>query len=181
MIESLISSKTRLKLLLKFFLNPDNKAYLRSLEQEFGGSTNGIRLELKKLEEANMLKHSFEGKKKVFQVNTQHPLYHDINSIVRKYFGLDVLLEKVLVKLEKLETVYLLGDLANGLQSQVMELLFVGEPNRQYLSELTGKLENIIDKKIAFSIFGVEDDYESMLLNKKHLLLWNSNNDENTE
>lgn len=172
LIESLISSKTRLKLLLKFFLNPDNKAYLRSLEQEFNESTNGIRLELNKLEEANMLTHTFEGKKKVFQVNTQHPLYNDINSIVRKYFGLDMLLEKVLNKLENLEAVYLLGDLANGLQSEVMELLFVGEPNRQYLSELTGKLELVINKKIAFSIFKKTDNYMPMLTKQSHLLLW---------
>ena len=128
-----------------------------------------------------MLTHTFEGKKKVFQVNTQHPLYNDINSIVRKHFGLDALLDKVLSKLENLEAVYLLGDLANGLQSQVMELLFVGEPNRQYLAELTGKLENVIDKKIAFSIFGVKDDYKSILLHEKHLLLWNSIKNENIE
>lgn len=164
--------------MLKFFLNPDNKAYLRSLEQEFNESTNGIRLELNKLEDANMLTHTFEGKKKVFQVNTQHPLYNDINSIVRKYFGLDMLLEKVLAKLEDLEAVYLLGDLANGLQSQVMELLFVGEPNRQYLSELTGVLEKKIGKKIAFSIFSKKDNYEQVLSGQASLLLWNKKNDE---
>ena len=36
MIESLISSKTRIKLLMKFFLNPDVTAYLRGLAEEFG-------------------------------------------------------------------------------------------------------------------------------------------------
>lgn len=151
---------------------------MRSLEQDFGESTNGIRLELNKLEEANMLIHTFEGKKKVFQVNTKHPLYDDINSIVRKYFGLDMLLEKVLNKLEDLEAVYLLGDLANGLQSQVMELLFVGEPNRQYLSELTGLLEKKIGKKIAYSIFKQQDDYQQVLSNQANLLLWNRINNE---
>tara|TARA_R110001592_G_scaffold363109_2_gene680480 strand:- start:175809 stop:176288 length:480 start_codon:yes stop_codon:yes gene_type:complete len=159
-------------------LNPDNKAYLRSLEQDFGGSTNGIRLELNKLEQANMLTHAFEGKKKVFQVNTQHPLYQDINSIVRKYFGLDLLLDKVLNRLENLEAVYLLGDLANGLQSGVMELLIVGDPNRQYLMTLLEKLEKNIDKKIAFSIFYKEDNYYTVLQKEKHLLLWNSAHDE---
>jgi hypothetical protein len=161
-------------------LNPDNKAYLRSLEHDFGGSTNGIRLELNKLEQANMLTHAFVGKKKVFQVNTQHPLYKDINSIVRKYFGLDLLLDKVLNRLENLEAVYLLGDLANGLQSEVMELLFVGDPNRQYLMILTEKLEKNIDKKIAYSIFQKTDNYGAVLATQNHLLLWNSINNEKT-
>ena len=50
MIETLISSKTRVKLLLKFFLNSRNTAYLRNLEEEFEESTNGIRVELNKFE-----------------------------------------------------------------------------------------------------------------------------------
>lgn len=55
MIETLISSKTRVKLLMKFFLNSNNVAYLRSLEEEFQESTNGIRLELNKFEKAGFL------------------------------------------------------------------------------------------------------------------------------
>ena len=69
MIEALISSKTRIKLLLKFFLNSSNKSYLRGLETEFGDSTNGIRLELNKLEEAGLLKTRIKGNKKIFQPN----------------------------------------------------------------------------------------------------------------
>jgi predicted transcriptional regulator len=72
MIETLISSKTRIKLLLKFFLNSETTSYLRHLESEFGESTNAIRLELNKLEEAGMLNSQFEGNKKIYQANKQH-------------------------------------------------------------------------------------------------------------
>ena len=85
MIETLISSKTRIKLLLKFFLNSKNKAYLRNLAQEFGESTNAIRLELNRLEKAGMLTSNMEGNKKIFQTNIQHPLFQEIHSIVLKY------------------------------------------------------------------------------------------------
>ena len=63
MIESLISSKTRVKLLLKFFLNSKNSSYLRGLESEFGESTNAIRIELNKLEDAGLLSSNLEGNK----------------------------------------------------------------------------------------------------------------------
>ena len=56
MLDSIITSKTRIKLLLKFFLNSETKSYLRNLEQEFGESTNGIRVELNRLEGAGLLK-----------------------------------------------------------------------------------------------------------------------------
>ena len=70
MIETLISSKTRIKLLIKFFLNSDNTAYLRNLEDEFGESTNGIRIELNKFEKAGFLTSFSEGNKKIFTANT---------------------------------------------------------------------------------------------------------------
>ena len=44
MLDTLIQSKTRLKLLLRFFLNPESSAYLRGLAQEFDESTNAVRV-----------------------------------------------------------------------------------------------------------------------------------------
>jgi hypothetical protein len=55
-----------MKLLLKFFLNPDNSAHLRGLESEFGESSNAIRLELNRLEGADMLHSELRGNRKLF-------------------------------------------------------------------------------------------------------------------
>ena len=84
MIEALISSQTRIKLLLKFFLNSKTKAYLRGLESEFGESTNAIRLELNRFEKAGMLSSEIEGNRKFFTANTAHPLYRELHNIVLK-------------------------------------------------------------------------------------------------
>lgn len=109
MIEALISSKTRIKLLLKFFLNSSNKSYLRGLETELGDSTNGIRLELNKLEEAGLLKTRINGNKKIFQADANHPLFDDIHNILLKFTGLDKVIEKVIENLGQLEHVFLVG------------------------------------------------------------------------
>ena len=95
MIETLISSKTRIKLLLKFFLNGNNKGYLRGLEAEFGESSNAIRIELNRLEDAGLLTSSLQGNKKIFTADQQHPLYEDIHNILVKYTGLDKIVERV--------------------------------------------------------------------------------------
>ena len=55
MLDTLVTSKTRIKLLMKFFLNPGTRAYLRSLADEFGESTNSVRVELNRLSEAGLL------------------------------------------------------------------------------------------------------------------------------
>ncbi len=73
MLETLITSKTRVKLLMKFFLNYHNISYLRDLASEFGESTNAIRLELNKMEEAGLLLATHKGNKKLFKANAKTP------------------------------------------------------------------------------------------------------------
>lgn len=172
MIDTLITSKTRVKLLLKFFLNPKTTSYLRGLEAEFGESTNAIRTELNRLEHSNMLVSESNGNRKMFRVNDQHPLYNDINSIVRKYVGLDLIIEHIVKNLGDLHTVYLTGKLAEGIDSPVIDLIFVGVVDRNYLSLLIDKVERLIKRKIKFVICNVGE--ESRFLSKDHsLLIWN--------
>ena len=55
MLGELITSKTRLRLLIKFFISQANKGHLNGLATEMGESTNGIRKELNHLEDAGYL------------------------------------------------------------------------------------------------------------------------------
>jgi hypothetical protein len=150
MIETLISSKTRIKLLLKFFLNSSTTSYLRSLEEEFGESTNSIRIELNRFEKAGFLESHSQANKKVFKVNTNHPLFKDINSIVLKLVGLDHVIDYVLQRVGNLEKVYLVGSLSQGKDSDIIDLVLVGDINEVFLKELIAKAENKIHKSIHY-------------------------------
>ena len=55
MLNQLITSKTRLRLLIKFFISQANRGYLNGLATEFNESTNAIRKELNHLSEAGYL------------------------------------------------------------------------------------------------------------------------------
>ena len=55
MLSSLITSKTRLRMLIKFFVSDANKGYLNGLANEFNESTNSIRKELNNLSGAGYL------------------------------------------------------------------------------------------------------------------------------
>ena len=74
MLDTLITSKTRVKLLLKFFLNAESRSYLRGLESEFHESTNAIRLELNKFEKAGLLISEKEGNRKFFKKKKKAPI-----------------------------------------------------------------------------------------------------------
>jgi hypothetical protein len=175
MLETLITSKTRLKLLLKFFLNSNSSSYLRELESEFHESTNAIRLELNRFEEAGLLKSDARGNKKYYKANTDHPLFPDINNILLKYIGFDKIIDNVINKLGKLSCVYVVGEFARGVDNHVIDLAFVcDEIDREYLALLTAKAENLIKKKIRYFIMtrGEFDEYQTTLPADQVLLLW---------
>jgi hypothetical protein len=174
LLEALITSKTRIKLLLKFFLNSSNRDYLRGLESEFGDSTNSIRIELNKLEAAGLLESSISGNKKLFNANTKHPLFPEINSILMKFTGLDQLFVRVINQLGDINEVYLIGDLGRGVDSELIDLVFVGNVNRDFLNVLIEKAEKHIKKKIRYVLFSINEfkDKKHLIINDKDLLLW---------
>ncbi|MEL7021807.1 MAG: ArsR family transcriptional regulator, partial [Bacteroidota bacterium] len=157
MIETLISSKTRIKLLLKFFLNSHTTAYLRSLQTEFGESTNAIRLELNRLESAGMLNSRLDGNKKIFQANDKHPLFKEIHNILLKHIGLDKIMEDVVERLGDVERVYLAGQFAKGIDSQVIDLILIGNIDKNYLVSLIEKVEGLIKRKVRYLIYTEEE------------------------
>ncbi len=157
MLETLISSKTRIKILLKFFLNEHSVAYLRGLEEEFNESTNSIRLELNRFEKAGFLNSYASGNKKYFKANVKHPLFGEINSIVKKMTGIDYVIDYTLKKIGNLEKVYLIGQLANGIDNDVIDLVLIGDINTAYLVELIAKAEKKINKKIKFIAYSLSE------------------------
>jgi hypothetical protein len=172
MLDTLVSSKTKIKLLLKFFLNSNNTAYLRNLETEFGESTNAIRIELNKFEESGLLNSYSESNKKIFKANTKHPLYPEINSIVRKYIGIDKIIDSIVSRIGEPDHVWLVGNLARGLNSDTIELKISGKVDKDYLEELVQKVEQTITKKLKIELLS---EVEALIINNKlepSLLLW---------
>lgn len=148
MLESLITSKTRLKLLLKFFSNFHTEGYLRGLAEEFGESTNAVRVELNRLSEAGFLQSRGKGNTIVYQANKAHPLFPEITGIVSKYLGLDGVIEQIVDHLGDLQKAWVVGAYANGKDTGIIDLVLVGEIDRLYLDGLVAKAERLVDRKI---------------------------------
>lgn len=168
MLESLITSKTRLRLLVKFFVNQANKAHMRGLADELNESTNAIRKELNNLSEAGYLEKKSEGNKINYYANTEHPLFSSLQDIVRKYLGLDQIVEKILLRMGQVEQVWLIGDYAKGIDSGKIEVVVVGkELNADYVRQLEGKIEDNIGRKIKIYLKNEFLDKGLLLFNAK--------------
>jgi hypothetical protein len=153
MLESIITSKTRLNLLVKFFLNIANKGYLNSLANEFGESTNSVRKELNNLTSAGYLVKKDSNNKVIYSANKKHPLFNVLQSIVRKHLGIEDIIDRVLNQIGTIEKIILLGDYAKGIDSGIIEVLIVGkEINKDYLDAVRPKIEKEINRRINFLI-----------------------------
>ena len=150
----LITSKTRLKLLLRFFLNQNLSGYLQGLSKELDENTNSIRVELNRLEAAGLLSSELQGRRKLYRVNPSHPLTSDLTSIVRKVSGIDAMVDRVVENLPGLNQVWVCGDLARGVESETIDALLVGEQlDPTYIGGLSSKIEKLTGKKVNAKTF----------------------------
>lgn len=148
------------------------RAYLRGLADEFGESTNAIRLELNRMEEAGLLCSEEEGNKKVYHANHKHPLFDDIHSIVLKHSGITQIIDEVIERVGDIDKVWVCGDFAVGKDSGSIELVIKGENiNHSYFVTLVDKAEALIGRKIIYTILSLEEA-EKRAVTDKVLLIW---------
>ncbi|MFH1654851.1 MAG: ArsR family transcriptional regulator [Pseudomonadota bacterium] len=175
MLDSIITSEARIKLLIRFFVNPKTKAYLRELSDEFHCSSNSIRVELNRLEKASLLVSEKRGRNVYYCANTEHPLFPEINSMSKKVVGIDKLHE-IVSEIGNVESAYLMGALAKGSETAVLDLLLVGDVDKGKLEGIITKVEGMVKKKIrtlllSSSEFSKMDDW---LKEEGLLLIWNN-------
>jgi len=165
MLDSLITSKTRQKLLVKFFSNPKNMGHLRGLAEEFGESTNSIRKELNNLAEAGLLLKSEEKNRVDYQANPNHALFTNLQDLIQKYLGLDKLIQAVLERMGQVSQIALVGDYARGIDSGCIEVQITGtQLNEDYLIHISEKLKSLIAKEVVFEVRSSISDPEALLL-----------------
>lgn len=169
MLNTLITSKTRLRLLIKFFISQANKGYLNGLAAEMGESTNSIRKELNHLYFAGYLTKIKKNNKIEYQVNSNHPLFETLRNVVLKHLGLEDIVETVLEKMGNVNEIILVGDYAEGKDSGNIEVFLIGKDlDMNYINQLEPKIEKIIDRKVSFYLS------TKFLSNQNHIILYES-------
>ncbi|MEQ8575889.1 MAG: hypothetical protein RIB63_17610 [Fulvivirga sp.] len=121
-----------------------------------------------------MLVSKLDGNKKVFNVNQKHPLFKEINTIVKKYLGINVLVEKIISKLGDVKQVLLTGDLANGKDADILDIILIGDVDNEYLNKLIVKAEKVIQRRIRYIVM-TEPEYEGYAKKtaENNLVIWN--------
>ena len=170
----LISSKTRINLLVRFFFNPRTSSYLRELAKEFNVSTNSVREELNQLTKTSLLKSQKNGRQVYYMANQEHPLFPELKAMVGKVMGIDQVIEGIVNRLGDLERAYLIDDYAEGKDSGIIDLVLVGDIDHYHLNDLSRKTERYIKRKIRSLVLSREEykDFEPELKKRPRILIW---------
>ena len=174
LLSGFITSKTRIKILMRLFLNPDQSAYLRKLADEFGVSPSHIKDELDQLTEAELLTSRKNGRQTLFSANPKHPVFSELHSMVKKSLGMDRILDSMINRLGELELAFIMDDYAEGKDTGIIDLVLIGDIDRDNLLDLTGKTEKYIERKIRTLVLS-RDEYDALapsLASRPQLILW---------
>tara|TARA_B100001059_G_scaffold236132_1_gene284900 strand:+ start:9746 stop:10258 length:513 start_codon:yes stop_codon:yes gene_type:complete len=166
-LNKLITSKTRLRLLIKFFINQANRGYLNGLASEFNESTNSIRKELNNLSEAGYLEKYKDNNKVGYKANVKHPLFEVLQKVVFKHLGIEEIVERVLERMGDVNQIYIIGDYAKGLDTGRIEVLLIGDQlNTEYIQGLQSKIKDLINREVTFYL---ASKFEN---NQAHILIY---------
>ena len=174
LLSGIISSKTRIKLLMRFFFNPKTRSYLRELAKEFDVSSNAVREELNLLTNTNLLKSEKNGRQVFYQANTEHALFPELRSMVSKVMGIDRVIDGIVNRLGDLERAYLIDDYAEGKDTGIIDILLVGDIDHYHLNDLSRKTERYIKRKIR-TLTLTRTEFEGFLPAlelRPHLIIW---------
>lgn len=174
LLTGIIGSKTRIKLLIRLFFNPNTRSYLRELAKEFNVSTNSVREELNQLTKTELLNSHKNGRQVFYMANTSHALFPELKSMVSKVMGIDKIIDSIVNRLGDLELAYLIDDYAEGKDTGIVDLLLVGNIDQYHLNDLSRKTEQYIKRKIRSLVLNRDEfnDFSPKLENKPHILIW---------
>jgi len=174
LFSGLITSKMRIRIIMRLFANPSCQSYLRELADEFGASPSHIKEELDQLSSSNLLVSKKNGRQVVFSANTNHPIFQELHSMVNKALGMDQILESILKRLGNLQQAFLIDDYAEGKDTGIIDLVLIGDIDKANLMDLTTKTERYIERKIR-TLTMTQEEYEecgAMLKNRPRFVLW---------
>ncbi|MBI4426293.1 MAG: hypothetical protein HY567_01845 [Candidatus Kerfeldbacteria bacterium] len=152
MLEQLLSSRTRVKLLRLLFLNPEQSYFVREMVRKTGEHLNSIRREVQNLLALGLLTEAAAGKKKFYRVSTEHGLYPELKALV---FKAQVVEQKRtlrdLQRVGRIKYLCLTGFFA-GLEHTLTDILIVGSVNRLRLRRLLRRFQRDFDREISYTV-----------------------------
>lgn len=154
MLELLIPSKTRIRLLTLFLMNPGRAYYIREIERMTGEHYAAVYKELGNLASFGILSGEHKGKQMYYSVNQGHFLYHELQQIVLKTEGVVKSLREQLQNLQGISCLFIYGSYAAGTADKEsdIDLFIVGDVEEGEIITAVHTAEKILQREINYTL-----------------------------
>jgi predicted nucleotidyltransferase len=155
MLEALLGSKLRSKVLGWLFTHPDERYFVRQLTKLIKEDSTNVSRELSRLEQAGILVSTTEGKQKYYQANRQSPLFSELYGLIVKTAGLaDVLREALAPLAEQIAFAFVYGSMASGEVNSAsdIDLLVIGDIDEMALHRAVSQAENKLARSVNYRL-----------------------------
>jgi predicted nucleotidyltransferase len=154
MLEAIISSKTRVKLLTLFLLGPEREYYVREIARMTGENTNAVRRELANLQSFGLISGERKGNQQYYTVNQDFFLYEDLQKLVLKTEGVARVIKQHLAGKADIRCMFIYGSFAKGSAGgkSDIDLFIVGDIDENELIPLVHESERGLDREINYTL-----------------------------
>ncbi len=154
MLEAIISSKTRVKLLTLFVLSPEREYYVREIVRMTEENINAVRRELANLESFGLISGIKKGNLQYYTVNRDFFLYEDLQRILLKTEGVAQVIKEQITNLKTIDCMFIYGSFATGKAGAKsdIDLFIVGDLDENQLIPLIHESERAINREINYTL-----------------------------
>jgi len=154
MLEILGKSKIRKKIILLFVYNQGKEFYLSEIARRVKTSAGTAQRELNKLLAQDFITFRKRGNLSIHRLNESFALLNEIESIVRKTFGIEVELRDELRKMRAVQFAFLFGSyVKGGLKSDSdIDLFIIGAPKEDDVFNAVRKVEDSVGREINYHL-----------------------------
>ncbi|MBW6441423.1 winged helix-turn-helix domain-containing protein [Patescibacteria group bacterium] len=159
MLNKILVSEVRVNILKLLLMNPKRGFHIRAIVRQVGAEINAVRRELDNLFDINLVTRRQSSNKIFYQIETTHPFYSDLLSLVTKEDGIGAeIINKQkhlgIVEYAVLSLAFLRGRKSTALD---VDLFVVGNVNLDVLKNIVMEEEAKMNREINYSVMTLDE------------------------
>ncbi len=158
MLETLLGSKLRAKVLGWLFSHPDERYFVRQLTSLVKEDSTNVSRELIRLEKTGILISTTEGKQKYYHANQESPLFNELHGLIVKTAGVaDVLRSALALAQEQIKLAFIFGSIASGNERRRsdIDVMVVGKISFEEAVSLLSPAEEKLGREVNPVVYPV--------------------------
>ncbi len=165
MLETILGSKLRSKVLGWLFTHPDERYFVRQLTGLLREDSTNVSRELIRLEKTGVLVSTKEGKQKYYQANRKSSIYDELHGLIVKTTGVaDVLRSALAPSAGRIKVAFIFGSIASGNEDRTsdIDMMVVGAISFGDAVSLLSPAEEKLGREINSVVYPIAEFKQKM-------------------